>query len=339
MAAVDRVLIVGAGISGLTLGIALRRTGIQVEILELRHEIRAQTGVGLSLQGNALAALARIGLASDCVAQGVAANHINIRSADGALLARQPVLRMGGETLPSTLGISRPVLHEILLRAGEYSGITLRTGVTVEHVASDDSGVDVRLTDGSERRVGLLVGADGIYSRTVLWCTRTSCRNPVGRRCGARPCRALRAAIPRSCTSAARSARWASVPSRMTQPTSTSWRALPATPAYEHEALAAVMLEKLRPYTGAMLRECVEHLAHAGSISVRPLEWLLAPAPWHRRRVVLVGDAAHSNPPVLAQGAAMGSRMQPCWPSCWAKRRSFRRCSSALSRAAIRAPA
>jgi 2-polyprenyl-6-methoxyphenol hydroxylase-like FAD-dependent oxidoreductase len=33
---------------------------------------------------------------------------------------------------------------------------------------------------------------------------------------------------------------------------------------------------------------------------------MLIPAPWHRGRVVLIGDAAHANPPNVAQGAAMG---------------------------------
>jgi 2-polyprenyl-6-methoxyphenol hydroxylase-like FAD-dependent oxidoreductase len=166
MPAVERVLILGGGISGLTLGIALRRAGIEVEILEVRHEIGAQAGIGLSLQGNALAALARVGLVDACIAQGVPANHINIRGPDGTLLAHQPVLRMGGEDLPATLGISRTLLHQILLRAGDEAGITLRSGVTVEHVAMDADGVDLRLTDGSRRRAGLLVGADGIYSKT-----------------------------------------------------------------------------------------------------------------------------------------------------------------------------
>jgi len=41
-------------------------------------------------------------------------------------------------------------------------------------------------------------------------------------------------------------------------------------------------------------------------VSYRPIEWMLNPAPWHRGRVVLIGDAAHANPPNVAQGAAMG---------------------------------
>jgi 2-polyprenyl-6-methoxyphenol hydroxylase-like FAD-dependent oxidoreductase len=47
-------------------------------------------------------------------------------------------------------------------------------------------------------------------------------------------------------------------------------------------------------------------LDDSAKVSYRPLEWLLAPAPWGKGRVVLIGDAAHANPPVLAQGAAMG---------------------------------
>ena len=66
------------------------------------------------------------------------------------------------------------------------------------------------------------------------------------------------------------------------------------------------MTDNLQPYTGELLRECVRHLPRCEAISYRPLEWLLAPAPWHRGRVMIIGDAAHANPPVLAQGAAMG---------------------------------
>ncbi len=37
----------------------------------------------------------------------------------------------------------------------------------------------------------------------------------------------------------------------------------------------------------------------------RPLEALLVPAPWYKRHVLLIGDAAHAFTPHVAQGAAM----------------------------------
>ncbi|MDT7565902.1 MAG: hypothetical protein QOG76_4526 [Pseudonocardiales bacterium] len=41
------------------------------------------------------------------------------------------------------------------------------------------------------------------------------------------------------------------------------------------------------------------------SIVYSPLEEVLVPAPWHRGRVVIAGDAAHASTPHLTQGAAM----------------------------------
>jgi 2-polyprenyl-6-methoxyphenol hydroxylase-like FAD-dependent oxidoreductase len=40
-------------------------------------------------------------------------------------------------------------------------------------------------------------------------------------------------------------------------------------------------------------------------VNYRPLEWLMLPAPWHRGRVVLIGDAVHATTPHMASGAGM----------------------------------
>src|SRR4029450_10762764 len=40
-------------------------------------------------------------------------------------------------------------------------------------------------------------------------------------------------------------------------------------------------------------------------VVVRPVESLLVPPPWHRGRVVLIGDAAHATSPHVGQGGAM----------------------------------
>jgi 2-polyprenyl-6-methoxyphenol hydroxylase-like FAD-dependent oxidoreductase len=45
-------------------------------------------------------------------------------------------------------------------------------------------------------------------------------------------------------------------------------------------------------------------LTDPAAVSYTIFEFLLVPAPWHRGRVVLIGDAAHACPPTLAQGAA-----------------------------------
>ncbi len=56
MSSINKVLIVGGGIGGLSLGIALRRKGIEAEIVELQKEFDVY-GVGIIQQANALRAL------------------------------------------------------------------------------------------------------------------------------------------------------------------------------------------------------------------------------------------------------------------------------------------
>jgi len=71
------------------------------------------------------------------------------------------------------------------------------------------------------------------------------------------------------------------------------------------DTAAEVLLEKLEGYDSPIIQACVPHIRASGHVTFRPLESLLVEDPWYRDRVVLIGDAVHSGPPVLAQGAAM----------------------------------
>ena len=64
------------------------------------------------------------------------------------------------------------------------------------------------------------------------------------------------------------------------------------------------MYERSAGYGGAWgaIRETI---GPASSVSHTRIEWLLVPAPWYRGRVIVIGDAAHACPPLIAQGAAM----------------------------------
>src|SRR5262245_10154079 len=69
MHAVENVLIVGAGMCGMSLGVALRRTGINCEMVEIRPEL-TEPGTGISLQGPALRALQTVGVLDQCISRG-----------------------------------------------------------------------------------------------------------------------------------------------------------------------------------------------------------------------------------------------------------------------------
>jgi 2-polyprenyl-6-methoxyphenol hydroxylase-like FAD-dependent oxidoreductase len=63
--------------------------------------------------------------------------------------------------------------------------------------------------------------------------------------------------------------------------------------------------EKLEGY-GGLIPALAAQMTDPSLVSYRPLEALLKPNPWYLGRVLLMGDAAHSNTPNLAQGAGMG---------------------------------
>lgn len=301
-----RVLIVGAGIAGLTLATALQRRGLQADVVEIKEDVAAQPGVGLSLQGNALLALSQLGLAQACLDAGVPANHINVRMADGTLVTNQTLAPMGGPTMPGTCGITRSTLHRILLDGATAAGARLRLGVTHASWREDAEGIEVQFTDGSQGRYDLMVGADGLYSplrqQLLPEVQPTYCGQAV-----------WRVAVPRPAdcetTEVHFGGPWGVVgvcPISATDAYAYIVEAAAPGTRYAPDALAPTMVDKLQSYTSPLVQAGIPAMRASDSISFRPLEWLLIPERWHRGRTLLIGDAAHCGPPVLAQGAAMG---------------------------------
>ena len=162
MAAGRRTLIVGGGIGGLTLAVALRRQGISAEVIELENRV---LGVGITLTGTALRALNTVGLAKGCVERGFSFDFFEVSDGTGVAQAKNPLAKPD-PTLPGAVGITRPILADLLTNAATEEGATIRRGLTVDRLEQDGSGVDVRFTDASAGRYDLVVGADGVFSQT-----------------------------------------------------------------------------------------------------------------------------------------------------------------------------
>ena len=157
-----RVLVVGAGIGGLTAGAALAQHGIDVDVVE-QKAADLSLGVGLVLPANALRALREIGVLDDCLGAGFPFDRNRFCDPNGRPLVEVPSLIGRRDGLPS-VAVSRPDLQHILMTAAEKSGAHLTFGTTVRTVDCDGDRAHVATSDGRARSYDLVIGFDGIRS-------------------------------------------------------------------------------------------------------------------------------------------------------------------------------
>jgi len=153
-------LIVGAGIGGLSAGIALRRAGWNIRIFERASSPR-ELGFGLGLAPNAIAALRELGVADVVLARGFSPIRGEVRRMDGTVLKRAefpPPEALGG---PMVIAL-RPALHGALLDAVGSDAIASACEATAFTLNGDR--VTLHLANGSMVEGDLLVGADGTRS-------------------------------------------------------------------------------------------------------------------------------------------------------------------------------
>lgn len=117
----DRVVVVGAGIGGLSAATALCRRGIEVEILEARSAL-SEVGAGLTLWPNALAGLARLGLDGRVAREGYEIRAMQVRRRSGRRLSDIDTARLSSSLGHPSVGIARPRLHRVLAEAAREAG-------------------------------------------------------------------------------------------------------------------------------------------------------------------------------------------------------------------------
>ena len=152
-----RVLIVGGGIAGLSLAIALEPTGADVELIERGSEWTTE-GAAITLRPLAVKAIRRLGVLDDVLAAGRVIDRQRFFNLDGDTMFDQ-MLADEGEV---TVVIHRRRLQQLL--SERLGRTTVRMGEQPVVVESDGSVVDVTLASGERRRCDLVVGADGIGS-------------------------------------------------------------------------------------------------------------------------------------------------------------------------------
>jgi 2-polyprenyl-6-methoxyphenol hydroxylase-like FAD-dependent oxidoreductase len=154
-----RAIVVGAGIGGLAAAIALRRAGVDVRVFERAAVIR-EVGAGISLWGNAIAALNRLGLADDVRSASVSYRVGGLRAPDGSVLSA--ISDEEARLFDSPVVLHRADLHEVLLSAVPTGTVHLDTACT--GFSQRPAGVTVTLSGGRTEDADFLIGADGLNS-------------------------------------------------------------------------------------------------------------------------------------------------------------------------------
>ena len=149
----------GAGIGGLSAGIALRKAGWDVRVFERSTALR-ELGFGVGLAPNAMAALAELGVADHVLARSFQPACGEVRRMDGTVLKRAAWPRgvFGG---PFAVAM-RPALYGALLDAIGADTVTAGSEATGSTVR--EGRVTLSLADGTSAEGDLLLGADGVRS-------------------------------------------------------------------------------------------------------------------------------------------------------------------------------
>ena len=161
------VLIAGAGIAGLTLGLTLHQIGVPFRIYEAVRELRP-LGVGINLQPNAVRELFDLDLEEELLRIGVATRTLGFYTKTGQLIWQEPRGRDAGYTWPQ-ISVHRGHLQMMLFkalqkRAGENIVLTGHKATAFLNTAD---GAELHLA-GAEGNVIIrgdaVIAADGIHS-------------------------------------------------------------------------------------------------------------------------------------------------------------------------------
>jgi 2-polyprenyl-6-methoxyphenol hydroxylase-like FAD-dependent oxidoreductase len=161
-----KALIIGGGIAGPVTAMALQKAGWETVVYEAYRDAAAeQIGAYLTVAVNGLAALAEIDAHHLVMDTGHATDTLSFYTSGDKLITDMPI----GGTLPDgtvTHSVKRRDLYRALNAEALRRGIRYEFGKRLVDAQPTAGGIVATFADGSRAEADLLVGADGIHSRT-----------------------------------------------------------------------------------------------------------------------------------------------------------------------------
>jgi 2-polyprenyl-6-methoxyphenol hydroxylase-like FAD-dependent oxidoreductase len=158
------VLVSGASIAGPAVAYWLHRYGYAVTVVEKAPEVRGG-GYPIDVRGTALEAVRRMGILPQLREAHIETQRLTFVDADGSTVVSAHPQTVTGGVEGSDLEVRRGDLTRILY-ARVADDVEFVFGDSIDTLAEHAHGVDVTFRSGTQRSVDLVVGADGLHSRT-----------------------------------------------------------------------------------------------------------------------------------------------------------------------------
>ncbi|PJR09082.1 FAD-binding monooxygenase [Sinorhizobium meliloti] len=293
----EPVVIVGGGVAGLALARTLMDGAVPFVLIE-RRQMPADGGLALNLPGNAIQALAALGLREQIEAIGHPLRRREYRTARDKLLFEVDEDAFWGPALRPR-SIRRSALVAALTEG--VSRDLLRYDADVRSLEFHPTQPKVRLQDGTMLGASLIVGADGVRStvRRELFGRRT------GRGHALLADASWRFMAPNpgiDCWTVWAGADCMILLMPVADDEVYGWAAI-TTPNPISKSPCALL--ELRSEFPRRVRDTILHaVSRPDGLYHSPLEEVRLDH-WHNQRVVLIGDAAHATAPVWAEGVAL----------------------------------
>ncbi len=300
------MVIVGAGIAGLSAALRLHRHGWDVLVVE-RAETRRSSGYMVNLHGPGYDAAERLGLLPALTPRDIGFFTSILVHADGREKLTLPAAVAEAAVDTRALTVFRGDLETVLYEAVANS-VEIRFGTTVRTIAQDADEVRITLSDGTRLPADLLVGADGLHSRTreLVFGAATDPMVDMGHMVCAFPLTRISDQVPENAgTTFIGPGRTAAVMNLGPERSSAFFTYRSSTPEAELARGPVAALTAAFGDLGAGISDALRQLeadpasAYFDSVSQIVLD------DWSRGRVVLLGDAAWCVTVFAGYGAAL----------------------------------